>query len=664
MGPLPRSDRNSELQELSLNLFRSALPPDKFVFRDERTNDLGVDGSLELKIRSRGTNLRAQVQLKATESIQSNQDGSISVQVTTANLNYLLNGPSPLYVLALFPSGELRFLWARDERLRLDSVNQNWLRQDYVTIRFRNRLDADSIDEIHERIQKEARLQRSVTEALATASNTDSVIVSIDPVDLKLTDPLKAQTILESSGTLIVTAGYPEEIHNLTRLLDLQTARLPRILLVRAYADYMLGRYPGAYALLSEAMMRPNELSLEDKQFLEFLRDGCDYQSGRLTLEQMAARIKAAKSGDGRFALSQRLTQLRYDVLLQREREPRATALETLRTAVSQVLKMDDTSEAFKLYAKEALLEAEGYNLTRDFLMQLGEARMGLQLGRDPNLGLLWSEHSGHFLAWEREMIALIHDAVQLKHPLLIASTTLVRASVHHMFLTNHRSSGIMFNLPVQVSENAVQSFITSVQGVVSIYVQAGQFEGELRSKLLIADFLDLIDHTADAKAIAQEILPKAQALGYAVISARAEAHISGDSLQHKIRTSWILKKSDDERSRETAKESDQEMRRNAAQMLRVLDLPKERLPVLERTYASIRDAAKQQVSWCKHLDLLENKFHELSPSTMYKVDPPRAAICKRYGYRSLLQHPDWVALFDAFKKMYCEGCKEREPLS
>jgi hypothetical protein len=56
--------------------------------------------------------LRAQVQLKSTASSQVNEDGSVSVAVPSHNLNYLLNGPSPIYVLYIGPRHELRFAWA------------------------------------------------------------------------------------------------------------------------------------------------------------------------------------------------------------------------------------------------------------------------------------------------------------------------------------------------------------------------------------------------------------------------------------------------------------------------------------------------------------------------------------------------------------------------
>ena len=64
MPHLPMADRNQELEQRSITALKTVLPSNRFLFRDERADDAGVDGSLELLIDSRYTNLRAQVQQK------------------------------------------------------------------------------------------------------------------------------------------------------------------------------------------------------------------------------------------------------------------------------------------------------------------------------------------------------------------------------------------------------------------------------------------------------------------------------------------------------------------------------------------------------------------------------------------------------------------------
>jgi hypothetical protein len=100
LGPLPRSDRQAELQRLSFKKLEAVLAnQDELVFRPEPQEDRGVDGSFEVKLPQGYTNMRSQVQLKATDSASKTLDGSISLPVDTSNLNHLLNGPCPVYIL-------------------------------------------------------------------------------------------------------------------------------------------------------------------------------------------------------------------------------------------------------------------------------------------------------------------------------------------------------------------------------------------------------------------------------------------------------------------------------------------------------------------------------------------------------------------------------------
>src|ERR1700693_1017515 len=149
LGPLPQADRQDTLQRLSIRALQNRLPEARLLFRDERVDDKGVDGALEVKVEIRTaaaggtedvksffTNCRAQVQLKGTDSVKRNQDNSVSYAIDTSNLNYLLNGQSPLYVLWVASDDEIRFAWAREEWRRLDVETPGWRNQGTVTVRF------------------------------------------------------------------------------------------------------------------------------------------------------------------------------------------------------------------------------------------------------------------------------------------------------------------------------------------------------------------------------------------------------------------------------------------------------------------------------------------------------------------------------------------------
>jgi hypothetical protein len=90
--------------------------------------------------------------------------------------------------------------------------------------------------------------------------------------------------------------------------------------------------------------------------------------------------------------------------------------------------------------------------------------------------------------------------------------------------------------------------------------------------------------------------------------------------------------------------------------------LPAERLPVLEREAASLRLIARERVNCCRHLNLIQDLRHTLSPTTCYRADPSRACVCEKHGYRSGIESTDAETVVIAFKRAYCEECPDRDP--
>ena len=136
LGPLPESDDNSVLQAESFKALENALPADRFVLHPEPPPDAGVDWCVELRIGGRYTGMKAHIQVKATGDPKYNTDGSVSYSADVSNINYLLSGSSPLYVVYLAEERELRYAWVRDEVKRIQKENPDWKGQKTVTLRF------------------------------------------------------------------------------------------------------------------------------------------------------------------------------------------------------------------------------------------------------------------------------------------------------------------------------------------------------------------------------------------------------------------------------------------------------------------------------------------------------------------------------------------------
>ena len=669
LGPLPIADRNAELQRRSIASFQSSLPSDKFVFRSETIEDAGVDGSLELLADGCYTNLRSQVQLKSTDSNETNADGSVSVQIRVSNLNYLLNGPCPIYVLYVFPRGELRFAWARDERKRLDETTPDWLQQEQITIRFRSMLTSETLEEIYQRICQEAQFQRRINNTLDVASSAEPIVVRIDPETLGITDPEEAKKILLNSGTAIISAGYVDEIKNLIRILNPSDAQLPRVLLVNAHAEYNQGRYKTADALLSEASLRLEELSADDQLFLETLQDGCQYQTGQISISEFSQRLTERIKGDNsNFSLSNRLEQLRYTLFLERDLPRRTTLLEELKVLVNEIISAPDKADALKIHARICWAEAEGYQITLNFLQITAEMRVRFASGSVNWQEVFQAEETmntllAKFKAWDKSIIEVIQDAANAGNPYLVANALVIRGNIYFLSLTTQKMSSFLYSIPFILSKPLVNDFIKTSEQASQIFKQAKNLEAELRANILMADFYELIGNQIEAKKIAMGILPKAKVMGYASLILRAEEHLSGQSPQSKVEEAF-RPRTEIEKAGYLAQMSDEELRQNADQMLKILGLPEARLPIMEREYFYRRDIAREKLGCCRHIELLEDKQHQASPTTHYRTDPLRFCRCRFHGYFTNIGYPDGRRVIAAFKKSYCEECIDKNPLN
>lgn len=662
LGPLPQSDRNAELQRLSFIAFKSFLPPDRFVIRDERIEDAGIDASLELLINSRYTNFRSQIQLKGTDKAITNTDGALSVQIAPANLNYLLNGPSPLYILYVAPRNELRFLWARDERKRLDNINPDWLTQEKVSIRFEKILTPNALEQIRERIFREGRLQRQIYDLLGGATISENVVITVNADTLAITDPGELNRILLNGGLAIVASGYANEVKSWISLLKPCDAESPRIQLVKAYAECTLGRYQAAIACISEAEVNQMSLSPEDRRFSTFLRSMCEYQIGSIDFEEYQKRIAiGAVIQSDSFALAQLLNNARYLVLQEENLDARREKVENLRALTASILASEEAGEVFKIHARLMLLEAEA----QTFLLTAGHENHYLRLRA--SAGFLFGVQQAlqsrrqQAIDWERRWNLVLQDAIRLNHPLMIGDALIIGSLFTVYEFASIYTLNLMLGRSFTIPQNRIEVAVGNVKQAAAIFSKAKQLEGELRAKITLAELLVILDKRTEAKSIAVEVLPKAEAMNYAHIIWRAQSCLSETTLIDNARNT-LTQASTEDKDIPRASDTDELLEQTASEQVKALSLPPERQPVILRDLFRHRQVAVERLRWCRHIEMHQDLEHEQRLSTYYKNDPERLGVCLKHNYKSILRDPDWIAVLSAFKQTYCSNCPDREP--
>jgi hypothetical protein len=262
---------------------------------------------------------------------------------------------------------------------------------------------------------------------------------------------------------------------------------------------------------------------------------------------------------------------------------------------------------------------------------------------------------------WGKRIEACIKEATDEGHPLLIAEAMTAKASAYQAVLLTQRMHAAAAETAWQPPEDMIRSTMEDVDRASGIFNLAGDMEGETRAKLLLADLFDSLGQGQAAKKLAEAAVVVARAMGYSRLESHALEYIEDATIFQRFQADLIKRRAVDE-DVHTADEPDDTVRAIARFTLDSLGLPAERLPVLERDAESCRQIARERVDFCRHINLVQDLSHTVSPATCYATDPSRACTCEKLGYESNIRSTDTAILVLAFKRAYCNGCSERSP--
>ena len=171
---LPKRDRNSVIEEKALAAFQNLISQSEdFICQGADRKDYGTDCQIEVVHGNQATNVRVHVQVKGTES-ELKADGSISIEISRANLNYLLAQPHSVYVCYHVPSDSLRFSLVEDVLRQCEHKRKNWTEQKTLTVDITEMLTVD-------RLKTTADLARS-SSASSRDRRVEQVSVTVDDV--------------------------------------------------------------------------------------------------------------------------------------------------------------------------------------------------------------------------------------------------------------------------------------------------------------------------------------------------------------------------------------------------------------------------------------------------------------------------------------------------
>lgn len=664
-GPLPSSDENASLERKSIKALNALLKDtDSLLLRDERISDYGVDASLEVNLGGRVTNFRSQLQLKATAEFSRTADGVVYFDIETKNLNYLLNGPFPLYLIYESATGTFRYTWAHDELKRLEQGGLDWKRQKTVRIRFVTELDAAAVESVAERIQRQGEFVRRTNDILAAETMAHPIRYEVDPATLQVTDSRTAEQLVLDLGSHFVAAGYGKRVIDLIELVDEQRRSDPRIGFVRAYAEYSLGDYHAALVNIARIEILSADLSKEDRAFLADISNVCEYQLGRVDQPTFDRREQEnEKMRTGAVRKHRELEHVRMKVLKERDKTIRASLESKVDQLAGEIIRDGSMPEALRIHARLVqLFNSLGiaiHSLFQEIVFNHARKKMGRGVESSSDDGFRRSAEN--VAQWMNDITALAHDAKSTMNPILTAEAVLLRALGSLFIQTNAYFVSIWNQRGYKLSDKVFMEILNDVDWAIGVFVASSNYEAEFRAKLCKADLYELYGRQDEAKKVAVPIERMAAAMGLVHARERASQLATGKSLLAAFRDEAEAFWTSDPDDR-IGSSDDAALEEWARGVLRVGHYPPERLPVLIRDCESLRDIARERKSWCRHIQLLQDQRPLESAATAYAIDPNRKCICDHFGFETTTETPDWRRLISEFKSAFCSSCTSRAP--
>jgi hypothetical protein len=371
---LPLGSRQTDLEELSKRFIKPLFDVDRFNLV-EQLSDYGIDLHGEIKQESQVTGLQFKLQLKATDDIVANGDGSYSKSVTLKNLNYLLNQNVPAFYVFYLESEKAAYFCSHMDFIRdLAKSKPDWQDQENHTIRFSRRLDQSAIDEIYNLVMKQGEAMRQVRYRLSTSllpeAQGDRILVA---PDLTVVDDGEIGRIIELFGVLMCNQGRWLEVLALHDKGSRSSSRSAAYMLSVSLAYFYTGKLPEAMAELKKTIAKRNELPEELQGTLTYFDASIRFGIGALDEQEYRAQLATISPQDP-VAPYMKLEEMSHQYGEARN-EDYEGAYQQFEAQVRAWILNDETTDNLKLLARAELVRFGGERLVTRYKDMLAYAR-------------------------------------------------------------------------------------------------------------------------------------------------------------------------------------------------------------------------------------------------------------------------------------------------
>ncbi|MFD2943318.1 DUF4365 domain-containing protein [Flavobacterium notoginsengisoli] len=510
---LPFANAKEELESLSGDLFKALFDIKRFEIRPEIDKDKGVDFHVELKIetpdgRSVHTNFRFAVQLKATEAIEQNLDGSYSKQIDLSNVNYLFNNGMPAYyVLCHLPSKTFYYENVSDFLRAIEAKENTGKTQQSYSLRFEKHLDSHAIDNIYSEVLKKGKFHRYINEKMTlrpSAGHTEDKI-SFD-VNLNITDDADVRNNIEVVGLSLINKAQWKTVIAYHKKASGNVASSSFYNLILGLAYYYDGNMYDALKYLKDAYRLKSELSADMNNHLEYFYAAARYFFGMIEEDEFTAMMDKLES-DMNIGLYVKLENAKSEY--QKNRHPDAFLI--FKRSVEQIMQSPDANEHIVINARREILFYEGIQNNMDFVKNCCHvfAYEDVTLDKSTRLEFVTGIVKLH-TGWLRQVTDLHNDAVAVQDYFSFHNSILVEVRIRYQFLCNFKilfdtQEKLISELSGEMKEQ-LEILLDKISKSVSYFAEVGHIENQAVAISFQYEILHFTDDFVKASSVLDEL--------------------------------------------------------------------------------------------------------------------------------------------------------------
>ncbi|MDP1814569.1 MAG: DUF4365 domain-containing protein [Leadbetterella sp.] len=507
---LPWACSNETLEIISNNYFRPLFNPDNFLIRPEAERDKGIDHHIEIKKSNKYLNFRFVIQLKATDSKDFNNDGSISLQLDTSNINYLLNNPMPaFYVLFFKETNSFYYESINDFAQSLYKKDANWNTQPSHVLRFSKPFNELAIEEIFQLTLKKGKFQRTINEKVIAQSLTvysrDKIIID---TDFNVADDGEIRKLIEGIGLEMINEGKWKDLIYVHKKASGNVASTSKYNLVLGIANYYCGNLMDALSFFKTATNLKSELTVDFTNHLLFFETTVKYSIGLISYEEYDRKMQQLESADnvGLYIKLEKAKRNYIESLSINSNDRYDNFVSDINTIITD----PKASDSIKLNAKCELILFEGYKNNIEYIKGVSMIN-ALDKSIGPNIQLRIDSAKRFISAnetWFENVQQLKEDAINTKNRFAYYIALINEVKITYEFDVYTSNIFVIQDIPefpkpeIPDKEPFFERMLEKISKAVSYFYQIGHIENIVAALSTKYEILHYLNRIEDAEKI------------------------------------------------------------------------------------------------------------------------------------------------------------------